>query len=263
MQKRSGLKNEKRAMMALQGVFRNRWAKIAKFLPRRMDDHVKNFFTCQQKRLARDIQMRPALPPPPPPSAPTPKSHHKCLSAPPLVYKTTTFQAPIINSERSEQILDYSGTEDLTLNSEDDQDDVVESWMDLQGGEGFEGESKGPEGKQAEGEEARQDEEVIETIQEAVEEEAHPRQPDTEPSQTRVYPPQRHPILSQPAHLHTLATHSTTSKLVVVSSSHGELPQIPPFTHLKMIGVEFKRDTAPTLAIIECTSSPRAIFIDV
>ncbi|KAJ9542691.1 hypothetical protein OSB04_029197 [Centaurea solstitialis] len=49
---------------------------------------------------------------------------------------------------------------------------------------------------------------------------------------------------SQPTQMHTQAIHSTTSQQVVVSSDHGAIPPIPPFTHSELIGVE-SRDAHP------------------
>ncbi|KAJ9558624.1 hypothetical protein OSB04_013238 [Centaurea solstitialis] len=42
---------------------------------------------------------------------------------------------------------------------------------------------------------------------------------------------------SQPAHLHAQATHSAISQQMVVSSSHGDIAQLPPATHSESAGV--------------------------
>ncbi|KAJ9566505.1 hypothetical protein OSB04_002471 [Centaurea solstitialis] len=46
----------------------------------------------------------------------------------------------------------------------------------------------------------------------------------------------------QLAHLHTPTDHSAISQQMVVSSSHGELAQLPPTTHLESVGVEMREE---------------------
>ncbi|KAJ9535518.1 hypothetical protein OSB04_un001351 [Centaurea solstitialis] len=163
-----------------------------------------------------------------------------------------------INASDSVQLLDYSGTEGRTLNTEAADQAESESWMKIgAGSEGFEGESQGPVHQEAEQEEAQQDVELVDTRQEAEVEVAHPRQPEigTHPSMslsstqashtdpTRPMPSSQ-VVGSQPTQMHTQAIHSTTSQQVVVSSDHGAIPPIPPFTHSELIGVE-SRDAHP------------------
>ncbi|KAJ9561899.1 hypothetical protein OSB04_007059 [Centaurea solstitialis] len=136
------------------------------------------------------------------------------------------------NSEDTEQLLDYSGTDVRTVNTGAAEPEASESWMHLGGGEGFEGESKGPEGQEAEVEEARQEEAV--------------RSRKRGRNATRPMLSSQ-AVGSQPTQLHTQAIHSTASQQVVVSSDHWVLPPIPPFTRLESIGVE-TRETHPQLS---------------
>ncbi|KAJ9544368.1 hypothetical protein OSB04_024075 [Centaurea solstitialis] len=72
------------------------------------------------------------------------------------------------NESDSVQLVDYSGTEERTLNTKVAEQPESESWMQIgAGSEGFEGESQGPVIQEAEEEEARQEEAAIEAPKEA------------------------------------------------------------------------------------------------
>ena len=72
---------EERVVIELQADFGNKWAKIARYLPGRTDNDVKNFWSARRKRLERILQS----------PTPTPKSQ-KNKGKDPVLHEMTMME---------------------------------------------------------------------------------------------------------------------------------------------------------------------------
>ncbi|KAJ9548880.1 hypothetical protein OSB04_021423 [Centaurea solstitialis] len=132
-------------------------------------------------------------------------------------------------------------------------EDEVESAVEKQGDEDLEGVSEGLR-KETEDEEVHLDEEWLRIEEQGGDEEPTrldtlglPSTPSHSPTelthiQTGHLMTSGQDAGSQPAHLHTQATHSAISQQMVVSSSHGDLAQLPLTTHSESVDVEIREE---------------------
>src|SRR5581483_8480971 len=136
------------------------------------------------------------------------------------------------DSEDTEQLLDYSGTENRTPITGEDSQEKTASWLQLGESGGFEGENVGPDDLAGEGAETRQEEEEVQPRTDAEEEVARSVQPETSAIPAKSF--------SSTEASHTDATQQITSsqavgpKMITTTVPQlqvtFDLPPIPPFT---------------------------------
>ncbi|KAJ9545332.1 hypothetical protein OSB04_025039 [Centaurea solstitialis] len=140
-----------------------------------------------------------------------------------------------------------------TVGLEGDEEEV-ESALERQGVEDLEGASEGL-GKETGEEEVHQDEEWLRIEEHGGDEEPTsevdtlglPSTPSHSPTEATHTPTGQlmtsgQDAGSQPAHLHAQATHSAISQQMVVSSSHGDIAQLPLTTHSESVNVDIREE---------------------